>query len=154
MLNIELSFGDFQGDLVPPAGENIAIGPTNSLYSPSGAFRFTFQTDGNIVLQHVNDSNLARKWESGQPLNPGTDMSWTPIWATGTNGTGTNLLYMQSDGNLVAFNKDVGGRATFASNTAGNPGAFLRMQDDGNLVIYNTSGVAIWSTRTYARRGG
>ncbi len=158
MLNIELSQGDFQADMAPtpssphisPGGQPaVMLGIGNSLYSPSGAFRFALQTDGNAVVQCVNDATLPRKWTQGQPLNPATEVQWNqPLASTQTHDVGVFEVDMQADGNLVAY---AGAGPAFQSNTSGNPGAFLRMQDDGNLVIYNTSGIAIWNTGTNAR---
>ena len=158
MLNIKTSNGDVLGDMVPthssPLGANgvpsVILQKGNSLYSPSGAFRFTLQSDGNAVLQNVIDATLSRNWLAGTiPLNPAVDIQWNAIWATGTNDKGVLQLDMQDDGNLVVYN---GSGAPWASGTDGNPGAFLRMQDDGNLVIYSTGGVAIWSSGTQARK--
>ncbi len=63
------------------------------------------------------------------------------IWSTGTLGKHAKKLMMQSDGNLVLYGT---GGPIWASNTSGNRDAFVKLQDDGNLVIYK----AIWSTGT------
>ena len=60
-------------------------------------------------------------------------------------------LKMQSDGNLVIYNKK--GKALWSSGTHGNPEAILSMQSDGNLVIYNKNNNAIWSSGTYGNPG-
>lgn len=54
-----------------------------------------------------------------------------------TNDEGTARLIMQSDGNLVLYNKN--GKALWASGTAGNAGDRLEVQTDGNLVVYAPS---------------
>ena len=51
-----------------------------------------------------------------------------------TNVEGTARLIMQSDGNLVLYNKN--GKALWASGTAGQAGDRLEVQTDGNLVVY------------------
>lgn len=57
-------------------------------------------------------------------------------------------LMMQSDGNLVLYNRDDGG-AKWASHTNGQGSSYTIMQPDGNLVIYrNSDGKPTWSTRT------
>jgi hypothetical protein len=50
-----------------------------------------------------------------------------------TNEEGSARLTMQSDGNLVLYNKN--GKALWASGTAGNNGDRLEVQTDGNLVV-------------------
>lgn len=60
-------------------------------------------------------------------------------------------LKMQSDGNLVIYNKK--DKALWSSKTSGNPGAILCMQSDGNLVIYNKKDDPIWSSGTYGNSG-
>jgi hypothetical protein len=95
------------------------------LQSSDGRFEALMQTDGNFVLY----------------------MGATPLWASGTNGSGANHAVMQSDGNLVVF--DAGGAVKWSSGTSGSGGAKLTMQNDGNLVIYQASGAAVWSTGTW-----
>jgi hypothetical protein len=145
MLNFESLPGDLHGDMVPPApnaeGVPISYGGLtsalletgNSLWSPSNAFRLMFQPDENVVVQ-VLTNPPPRTWLEGIPFEPPVYTAWTPLWATGTNGTSVNQVAMQSDGNLVAY---AGTVAKWDSGTNGNSGAFLRMQDDGNLVIYS-----------------
>lgn len=160
MLNFQLQSIDFQGDMVPPTqGPPFSsdghparlLTPSepygSALYSPGGGFRLHMQTDGNAVVEVVDDSTLPREWTTGAALNPNTAVNWLqpPLWASGTNDRGVIELAMQDDGNLVIY---TGSGGIGISNTSGNPGAFLRMQDDGNLVIYSTNGAALWSTRT------
>jgi len=104
------------------------------------------QGDGNAVLQYVETSNLPRVWPN-QPLDP-SNVSWVPVWATGTNNKGVTHLDMQYDGNLVAYNAS--GKPIWASNTNGNIQAFFRLQDDGNLFITNQQGKVIWASNTSA----
>jgi hypothetical protein len=159
MLNLKLSPNDIRGDMVPsstsPSGkggvQSVILKKGISLYSPSGAFRFTLQADGNPVIEVVNDAVLPRAWQSGQPLELDT-IPWTVIWNNNTNDQGISEVDMQWDGNLVAYNGTGPDRnGTLPSNTNGNQGAFLRMQDDGNLVIYSSDGAALWASDTNAR---
>lgn len=90
--------------------------------SPNDQYKLIMQTDGNLV-----EYNSAG----------------TPIWASGTAGTGSNnYVNMQSDGNLVVYNSV---RALWASGTAGHTGSTFTfdVQNDGNLVIYWPNGV-LW----------
>ena len=84
-----------------------------ALWSTTGEYRFTMQSDGNLVL-----------YRGG-----------APIWASGTNGQGNCYFVLQGDGNAVVYNKD-SGAAIWASGTNGKregPFKFV-MQDDGNAV--------------------
>jgi len=147
-LNIQLQPGDIQSVMVPSQGqEATSLGPNNSLYSPSGGFRLTFQAfDGNVVLQVVEDTTLPAI--DGNPILS-TAVNWVPIWSTITNDKSASHIDMQADGNLVVY--DPSGHALFASNTSGNQGAYCRMQDDGNLVIYRQGTASpLWQTNTSA----
>jgi hypothetical protein len=160
MLNWQLQPIDFQGDMVPPTvgppyssdgHPALYLTPTepygSALYSPSGAFRLHLQTDGNAVVEVVDDAVLPRTWQSGEPLNPNA-VSWLspPLWASGTNDKGVIELAMQNDGNLVIYTGS-GGIGISDSSGPENQGVFLRMQDDGNLVVYGPNG-KIWDTKT------
>ena len=159
MINIALSNGDHQGDLVPTASSprgvggkpSVTITAGHSLYSPGGAFRLTFLPSAGAVIQCVDDSTL--QWKSGQPLNP-AQIQWVTIWTGGgTTNQDITEMDMQLDGNFVVYS---GTTPIFNSITDQHnltSGAFLRMQDDGNLVIY-IGNKAIWSTGTFARGGG
>jgi len=104
-------------------GQKLSVG--QALRSPSGRFRLKMQEDGNLVIY------LAERAQ--------------PMWATNTNGTGSqNYLIMQKDGNLVLYAKD--GTALWAAGTEGQGGKRLLMQDDGNLVIYATGERAVWAS--------
>ncbi|WP_374348520.1 hypothetical protein [Chitinimonas sp.] len=57
-------------------------------------------------------------------------------------------LVMQSDGNLVLW---VRGRAAWQTFTGGDPknrGATFAFQTDGNAVVYDTTGKALWDSKT------
>jgi len=145
-LNIQLQPGDIQTSMAPSQAEPaIRLGFGNSLYSPAGTFRLTFQaSDGNAVLQAVNDNALPPI--VGSPISPAR-LEWIPIWATGTADKSASHIQMQLDGNLVVYNST---GAVWASNTNGHEFAYLRMQDDGNPVIYASNGAPIWATNTSA----
>lgn len=101
---------------------------------------------------------------SGDTLNPGQQLTWRDytltmqmdcnlvlydsgraIWASGTNGKGSNcILSMQWDGNLVVYGD--GNNPLWASNTVGNQATYVCiLQRDRNVVVY---GSAIWATGT------
>ena len=58
------------------------------------------QADINDLLKYVTTYNMPRGLPNKQ-LVP-ADVSWVPVWATGTNGNGVTHFDMQYDGNLVA----------------------------------------------------
>lgn len=112
----------------------------DKITSTNSKYYLTLQSDGNVVLY---------KGEKA-------------LWATMTNGKGTNSIYVQKDGNFVAYRSD--DRAVWASGTNGRGGreTFLIMQDDGNLVLYKRLGSStpgnitvyfgedpIWSSGTF-----
>jgi hypothetical protein len=152
-LNIQLQPGDIQTDMAPSQGQaTISLGLGNSLYSPGGCFRLTFQAfDGNCVLQVVDDPSVPASSltaPGGNPI-PATAVNWVPIWSTITNDKSASRVSMQPDGNLVVY--DGNNNPLFASNTSGNDFAYCRMQDDGNLVIYaNGTANPLWATNTSA----
>jgi D-mannose binding lectin len=134
------------GPVASPQAPPARLVPGTSLYSPARGFRLTLQGDGNAVLQYVQTSNLPHGWPNRQLAS--SDVSWVPVWATGTNNKGVTHLDMQYDGNLVAYNAS--NQPVWASNTNGNNQAFLRLQDDGNLVITNQQGNVVWASNTSA----
>lgn len=81
-------------------GQKLSAG--QALRSPSDRFRLKMHEDGNLVIY------LAERAQ--------------PIWATDTNGTGSqNYLIMQKDGNLVLYSKD--GTALWAAGAEGQGGS-------------------------------
>src|SRR5262245_43720824 len=84
-----------------------SLAPGAHVDSPSGAFRFTHQGDGNLVLYRQGDGRA--------------------LWASNTAGQPTTSLLMQVDGNLVLYGP--GAHPVWASNTAGHPGNFFKLQD-------------------------
>lgn len=101
-----------------------ALKPGGSLSSPNGAYKFIYQTDGNLVLYAGSRA----------------------LWASGTYGRPVGSTDMQADGNLVIYTDSH--QPIWASNTWGQNGNVLKVQDDGNVVLYNTSGRAVWATNT------
>jgi hypothetical protein len=98
--------------------------PGQEIVSPFCYWHLQFQPDGNLVIY---------------------DVAGSPLWATGTNGSGAAYATMQSDGNLVLYRMD--GHPVWATGTDGWGTAHLAMQDDGNLVIY-WGDWAIWASDT------
>lgn len=111
------------GNDMPP-GELLAAG--QSIVSADGRFRFTYQTDGNLVLYRTSN---------GQPL-----------WSSTTFGTPPGACIMQPDGNLVVY--DAHGAPIWSSVTWGQWGSRLIVQNDGNVVIYAPDGRPLWHTNT------
>lgn len=102
------------------AGQSLK--PNERLVSENGAYVFTLQLDGNLVLY------------TGAKA----------LWASGTNGVAVKECIMQTDGNLVLYGYD--GKAVWATGTNGNPSSYLIVQNDGNVVIYHPS--PTWATNT------
>ena len=90
-----------------------------SVVSPTGAFRLTLQSDGNLVEY---------------------DAANTVVWAAGTS-SGSRLA-MQGDGNLVLY--DGANHALWTSNTSGRPGAYLTLLDTGQLLVNSVAGAPLW----------
>lgn len=72
-----------------------------------------------------------------------------PLWASGTDGKNVSFLAMQTDGNLVLYDKSYRPLwYTGSSNTRANR---LIMQQDGNLVLYTRDNRPIWASGTANR---
>jgi hypothetical protein len=93
-----------------------SLRPDEAVSSLNGRYALTYQSDGNLVLYRNRDG--------------------APLWHSGTNGKPGAVCTMQSDGNLVVY--DRAGKALWASGTPNNPGSRLVVQDDGNAIIYTT----------------
>ncbi len=93
-------------------------------------YKFIFQPDGNLVL-----------------YNP----QGKAIWATGTFGTGADLLAVQTDGNVVLYDH---GKAVWATNTWGHSGDYFAIQPDGNVVVYDSNNRPLFDTGTYGGKVG
>lgn len=104
------------------SGQVLNVG--QSINSPNGTYRLTYQPDGNVVLYKGSAA----------------------LWASGTNGKSTGVTIMQPDGNLVIY--DNAGHAVWASNTWGQNGNYMKLQDDGNFVMYHADGSPAWATNT------
>lgn len=128
--NVKDEIAAFYPTRVSTGGGGQVINPGQAISSANGYYKFTYQTDGNLVL-----------YKGGN----------TPLWASGTLGRGVGRAVMQSDGNLVVYNAN--NQALWASGTYGNPGSRLAVQDDGNVVIYRANGSASWATNTVQRAG-
>jgi hypothetical protein len=111
------------------AGNSLAKGqsllPGQKRVSSDGRFSLIYQGDGNLVLYRLADG--------------------AALWSTGTAGAGAGVTAMQSDGNLVVYDK--GGAARWASKTGASADR-LFVQDDGNLVIRDAAGQPLWASGT------
>ena len=107
--------------------------PGQFIISKNKQYKFTYQTDANIVLYRVSDGRAlwAVSWL------PGAQWNYPP-----------GKLIMQTDGNLVAY--DNANAAKWASNTwnKGTSPYRLTMQNDGNVVLYDANNTATWATNT------
>jgi len=90
------------------------------LISPSGEYKLSFQSDGNLVI-----------YANGKA-----------IWATMTVQSAQSLWF-QADGNFVLYGANSQPLVNTMSYQKG--GQTLALQDDGNLVIYNNNRQPIWA---------
>jgi hypothetical protein len=100
-------------------GSGAGLAPGESRSVRSGAFTFSYQSDGNLVL-----------YESG-----------VPRWASFTNGESAHTAIMQGDGNLVVYSRP--GAPVFHTGTNGNAGAVLVLRADGVLEVRGAGGVVL-----------
>jgi hypothetical protein len=131
-------------------GYPAALWSSDTQYYPGAAL--VLQDDGNLVIF----GRLAI-WDTR--TNGAESPYGSPPVAKDTLAPGESLLpgqflqladgrftlIMQSDGNLVLYNKVE--RALWDSGTVGQAVSQTIMQTDGNLVIYGPAG-ALWSTGT------
>ncbi|MCW2527451.1 MAG: hypothetical protein JWM76_2311 [Pseudonocardiales bacterium] len=85
--------------------------------------------------------------EISQAMRPDSWLGgWSVLGSDAGPGPGPYSLWMQTDGNLVAY---AARGVVWSSGTAGT-GADNRfvIQDDGNLVVYTGSGVPVWASGT------
>lgn len=101
------------------------------VYSAAGRPLFATHT---VAHDAFSVSALGRTWESRLAAN----------WYLQSPDRSSQLL-MQSDGNLVLYNR---GRALWSTRTNGNPGAHFVVQSDGNMVVYSAAGSALWNSGT------
>ena len=100
-----------------------------SVASPDGRFSLSYQSDGNLVIN-----------------GPGG-----ALWGSGTNGTTTSRVVMQSDGNLVIYNGS--NQAIWSTGTGGNANAKLYLRDTGRLDLVSSSGQQLWTMGIGANDG-
>jgi hypothetical protein len=92
-----------------------------SISDPTGQYRLTMQSDGNLVA--YNGSNQA-------------------TWASNTSGNAGATAVMQGDGNLVVYS--AANAPLWASNTSGNVGAALLVESSGNVAVQSANGSTLW----------
>ncbi|KAF9149233.1 hypothetical protein BGX21_005351, partial [Mortierella sp. AD011] len=107
------------------AGFEFGYPDNQKLVSPEGKFEAGYQhSDGNFCVYEKSTGRCT--------------------WHTDTSNKDAMRLIMQTDGNLVMYDKK--GKAIWASDTANSQKhetSRLAMQDDGNLVIYTDHG-PVW----------
>lgn len=63
------------------------------------------------------------------------------------SANGQFSLALQSDGNLVLYDRDR--QPVWASGTDGREVASAAMQEDGNFVLYSPAGEPVWASDTF-----
>lgn len=103
--------------------------PGTSLKSSDGNFMLTYKSNGSLEITDVLKNTI--------------------IWKLDIFNTKPACLKMQSDGNLVAYDKM--NTPYWASKTVGKSQSKpfrLTMQKDGNLVIYDGLNKPLWASNT------
>jgi hypothetical protein len=108
-----------QGEALYP-GESLVNGP----------YKFTYQTDGNLVL-----------------YNNGTWL-WDTLEKSSPSQMPAGELVMQSDGNLVVYNAM--GAYLWGAGTQ-TRGSYLTVQNDGNVCVYDANNAYVWGTGTQGK---
>lgn len=114
----------------------------NTSLEPGSALlpgQYLLSPDSHTVLRLQNEGDLTALG------------NFNSVWSNFMAGQHVKGVYMQSDGNLVAYNTS--NQPVWASGTSSNSGAHLVLQTDGNIVIYSTTGQAVWSTGTVSNPG-
>jgi YD repeat-containing protein len=104
---------------------DLALYANQGIYSPSGNTALWMQGDSNLVIYSITPSG------------------WVPLWSTNSVGSGANVAYFQSDGNLVLYTPQ--GTSVWSSATYANPCAAIAVTDAGKVTITNSSGAVVWS---------
>ena len=106
-----------------------SLTPGKSITSENGAYKFIYETDGNVVLYSIIDGSV------------------DVVWSSNTNHT-PNYLKMQSDGNLVAYNSSGNQKWATGTNGKGVGPYTLKVQNNRNVVIVDSNDDVQWETRT------
>ncbi|GAA4683830.1 hypothetical protein GCM10025780_31990 [Frondihabitans cladoniiphilus] len=116
----------------------------------AGASLLSIGNDGDIVNRSAPSGAVT--WRAGAPgsntLQAGASLVAGDYLHT---PSGTDVLVLQPDGNLVLY---VNGVARWNSGASGNSNSRLVLQGDGNLVLYSSSGAALWFTGTDGNGAG
>ena len=133
---------------------NVTVNVGTQISAPNGQLtpgtimqmqnQWAISTDQEYVLIAQSDGNLVLYEVIGQPPTPNGSFVGKPLWATQTNGKSAATFKVQTDGNLVVYDKS--NKALWASNTAGKIPVYLAIQTDGNLVLYIAT--AAWASNT------
>lgn len=123
------------GDLVALGADGSTVWSTRT--AGRGVAGLTVLDGGRVVLFDGRGAEVLALGRTTSVLEPGDallpgDQVRSP--------SGTGLLAMQHDGNLVFYR---GGRPQWSSGSAGNPGAGALFQADGNLVVYTSPTVGV-----------
>jgi len=107
----------------------------NAKTTASGQYQLIMQTDGNLVV--YEDPSGAH----------------TPLWATGTWGSGATTAKLRLDGTLVLMNS-AGQTVWYSAWPGWRAAAFLALREDGNLVVYEPTKYEAWSAIPYSSGQG
>ena len=110
----------------------------------TNANKLQLKSDGTLVL--TNSSANITLWQAPTKDTLTTNQTLTSGQQL-TSVTGGYRLTMQSDGNLVIYNKT--NQPIWNTFTYGTDANKLVMQPDGNLVLYNSANKPFWHTFTY-----
>lgn len=100
--------------------------PGQSIDTADGRFHFIFQRDSNLVLYSPTRA----------------------VWSSVTAGKNAAYLALQSDGNLVLYDRN--SQPVWYSGTSSSDLPLkLIIQQDGNMVLYASPNKPLWSTLTY-----
>ncbi len=104
----------------------MALTAGESIASPNGDYQLTLRTNGNLELMGYGIT----------------------LWQSKTAGQPGARFTLQTDGNLVIYNRE--NIAIWSSDTWGDAfaGSTMRLGDDGNLSLVHPQRQIIWETRT------
>ena len=139
------------GNLVLYGGKGNVLWASNSDRGTPGTL--SIQTDGNVVMYSAGSAIWQTATVSGDQLaQVNTSLKQENVlFARQSLSTidRRSFLALQSDGNLVLYNRNR--NVIWTSNTDGSGANRLVMQNDGNLVLYTANNKAVWASNSDGR---
>ena len=129
-------------------GERLSTG--GSLASPSGRYRLTLQSDGNLVLYDTAGIPAQPRFmPAGWAADVGIAAGDVPfaLWDARIDVPGSTLI-MRPDGDLVVQAGGDSEEPVWHTRTADRPGAYLSVRNDGAVTIGYADGRVLWSAGT------